>query len=933
MSKNRKQEIDEVIESIIDKNMIDVMSDRFARYSKYIIQQRAIPDAKDGLKPVQRRILYSMWNLKLKNNQPFKKSARIVGDVIGRYHPHGDSSIYEALVRMSQEWKSNYPLIQMHGNKGSIDDDPAAAMRYTESRLEKISELLLSDLDKKVVPLAPNFDDTEYEPIVLPSLIPNLLINGAKGIAAGFATEIPPHNLNEVIDATIHLINHPTASNEDLMQIVLGPDFPTGGIIQNIEGIKQAFETGQGKIYISSKYRYIYDSKNEEKIVGVEIYEIPFGVIKSKIVTDIDTLVFDKTINGIKEVRDQSNREGISIYLELNDDANVEAIMNYLLSKTDLRIAYNYNMVAICDNAPKLMNLYTLIGTYLSHLREINTNAILFDLNKYKMRLEIVEGFIKVAEISDEVIKVIKNSDNSKKGVIEALENTFGFTNLQATAIAELRLYKLSRMDQIEYINESKTLKEDIKRCNLLLNDPKEFDKYLINQLSDIKNEFGRARLTEISDDKINTNVDVKLLAKKEDYYFFISKEGYFKRLSVKAFASNELKTYKLKEQDNLLYFNKINSLSKLIFFTNLGNFFVIDAHILKESSWKDLGIHISTIVALDNNEKIIRVLDVSSFDSYVSLLFITKKGMAKRVAINEFDSKSLNRKRNCIKLKGNDALLDVKITNKEKMLILLITGGLYYLFKNHSEIPLYSLSASGIKLLYKLDNDQEIEGFSPISYNNKLVITTTEGQFKIVKCDESWSLTSRISRGKKFFDHLKSVKSQISNVEVYTKDLQCYYTNANNELESYDLKNVDLTEINTPISRTRLNNFNASATLIQPITIYELPEESIEERNKIRLENNLVNTQTIETTLFKHQYIYDDDFYNEKSNFEIKEQTLEQDIPLFEETPDFVEHKKEKQPKEEHIATKESVQEKLDKVNEINIDDLLNKIKDLNKK
>ncbi|MFC2751564.1 MAG: DNA gyrase subunit A, partial [Metamycoplasma salivarium] len=322
---SRKQEIDLFIDNIIEKSMVDIMSDRFGRYSKYIIQQRAIPDARDGLKPVQRRILFSMWNLHLKNNQPFKKSARIVGDVIGRYHPHGDSSIYEALVRMCQEWKSNYPLVEMHGNKGSIDDDPAAAMRYTESRLEKISELLLSDLDRKVVPMAPNFDDSEYEPIVLPSLIPNLLINGSKGIAAGFATEIPPHNLTEILNATIKLIKKPNASFSELREIVKGPDFPTGGIINGVEGITEAFENGQGKIILSSKYHFIYDEKNKDKVIGIEIYEIPFGIVKSKLVADIDGLVLDKNINGVKEVRDQSNREGISIYLELDDDANPEA--------------------------------------------------------------------------------------------------------------------------------------------------------------------------------------------------------------------------------------------------------------------------------------------------------------------------------------------------------------------------------------------------------------------------------------------------------------------------------------------------------------------------------------------------------------------------------------------------------------------------------
>lgn len=628
---SRKQEIDLFIDNIIEKSMVDIMSDRFGRYSKYIIQQRAIPDARDGLKPVQRRILFSMWNLHLKNNQPFKKSARIVGDVIGRYHPHGDSSIYEALVRMCQEWKSNYPLVEMHGNKGSIDDDPAAAMRYTESRLEKISELLLSDLDRKVVPMAPNFDDSEYEPIVLPSLIPNLLINGSKGIAAGFATEIPPHNLTEILNATIKLIKKPNASFSELREIVKGPDFPTGGIINGVEGITEAFENGQGKIILSSKYHFIYDEKNKDKVIGIEIYEIPFGIVKSKLVADIDGLVLDKNINGVKEVRDQSNREGISIYLELDDDANPEAIINYLMTKTELRISYNYNMVAIYENSPKLMNLEMLLHAYLNHLKEINRKGIEFDLAKHKIRLEIVEGFIKVAEISDEVIKVIKASDNSKKGVILALQQHFGFTELQATAIAELRLYKLSRMDQLEYQNEKISLEELIARCNLLLTDANEFDKFLISQLKQIDKDYGKPRKTEISEEKITKNVNTKLLAKNEDFYFFISEQGYIKRISKKIKNANEFNTYKLKESDAIFYFDKINSLSKLIFFTNLGNYFVLDAHTLKECGWKDLGTHVSSLVALDNDEKIIRIMEAVSFKTYVNLVMVTKHGMAKK--------------------------------------------------------------------------------------------------------------------------------------------------------------------------------------------------------------------------------------------------------------------------------------------------------------
>ena len=963
---SRKQEIDLFIDNIIEKSMVDIMSDRFGRYSKYIIQQRAIPDARDGLKPVQRRILFSMWNLHLKNNQPFKKSARIVGDVIGRYHPHGDSSIYEALVRMCQEWKSNYPLVEMHGNKGSIDDDPAAAMRYTESRLEKISELLLSDLDRKVVPMAPNFDDSEYEPIVLPSLIPNLLINGSKGIAAGFATEIPPHNLTEILNATIKLIKKPNASFSELREIVKGPDFPTGGIINGVEGITEAFENGQGKIILSSKYHFIYDEKNKDKVIGIEIYEIPFGIVKSKLVADIDGLVLDKNINGVKEVRDQSNREGISIYLELDDDANPEAIINYLMTKTELRISYNYNMVAIYENSPKLMNLEMLLHAYLNHLKEINRKGIEFDLAKHKIRLEIVEGFIKVAEISDEVIKVIKASDNSKKGVILALQQHFGFTELQATAIAELRLYKLSRMDQLEYQNEKISLEELIARCNLLLTDANEFDKFLISQLKQIDKDYGKPRKTEISEEKITKNVNTKLLAKNEDFYFFISEQGYIKRISKKIKNANEFNTYKLKESDAIFYFDKINSLSKLIFFTNLGNYFVLDAHTLKECGWKDLGTHVSSLVALDNDEKIIRIMEAVSFKTYVNLVMVTKHGMAKKMSLTDFEDRQVARKRSCFPLKQDDKLVDVKISNDEKRILILLTGGIYYFFDDKI-IPEYSSKAAGISLL-KLPEDIYVEAFNTIRpTQDRVIIYTNKGQFKKVK-SVNIKPVSRGSRPKIFYYPTKSIQSEIVGIEPITKELIYYYTDANNEPTEFEYKKgLNFTNLQEMLSNVRIKNSNNIGYLIQPYKIKELVEEPIEKREEINKQYeesaNLDLTLSVETTIFKHNYSNPNEVYdqiaerklNRENNKDItRTKTIEENIKLFDEFEDKsldnkqqdeneevdvdltktfeaaidvgkIYSKKEKKEKDNTPVTKESVDKKIAEMEKLDLDSILN--------
>lgn len=933
MKKDRKEEIQEVTENIIEKNMADIMSDRFGRYSKYIIQQRAIPDARDGLKPVQRRILYSMWNLHLKNSEPFKKSARIVGDVIGRYHPHGDISIYEALVRMAQDWKSNFPLIEMHGNKGSIDDDPAAAMRYTESRLEKISELMLKDLDRKVVKMAPNFDDSEYEPIVLPALFPNLLVNGAKGIAAGFATEIPPHNLGEVIDATIALIKNPTISIEELSEIVKGPDFPTGAIINGINEIKKALSSGQGRITISSKYHYVYDKKDESKIIGIEIIEIPFGVVKSKLVADIDAIAIDKKISGIKEVLDQTDRNGISIFIQLEDGANADAIIAYLMNKTELSISYSYNMVAIDNNRPVILNLYSALIAYLSHLKEVNINGINYDLKKFKLRLEIVEGFIKVAEISDEVIHLIKESDNSKKGVILALMNKFKFSELQATAIAELRLYKLSRMDQIEFQEEKKNLEIQIENCNKLLNDKWEFNQYLIKQLLEIKNQYSKPRLTEISDQKIDKEIDHKLLTKNEDFYLYITKDGYYKKISLKVYTSNELSTFKLKEEDNVFYFDKVNSLSKILFFTNLGNYFIIDCHLFKDCNWKDLGQHISSIVALESSEKIIRVIEITSFNSYANFILISKLGYAKKVNLRDFENKSSLKTKTCMSFKDdNDELIDAQISNDEKMLFILLNNGMYHLVSENELKVGISLKARGIRLLLNLYKHPQLQvsGFITVSkYNN--IIYLTQGGY--IKCWDAskLELTTR-NTPKMLFTPLKNNILGLQSLAVTLSNLKMLYTDNNGNLAEYDWKFI----LKDKTKESKLLKLDYSFTnpgyFITPIKINELIEADEIEQEKIRQEYQGYIDKNIELTaehaLIKKSYNQDIQHLNNEEQEELFQISTE-DIEL----PNVSNNVNDNQKNKKNIATKESVSQKIQEIEKIDLETIMQKIKQIKKK
>ncbi|PZV99814.1 DNA topoisomerase (ATP-hydrolyzing) [Metamycoplasma auris] len=934
MAKDNKKEFEETIENIIEKNMIEIMNTSFSRFSKYVIQQRAIPDARDGLKPVQRRILYSMWNLKLRNKDQFKKSARIVGDVLGKYHPHGDSSVYEAMVRMAQEWKSNYPLVQMHGNKGSIDDDPAAAMRYTESRLEKIAEYMLKDLERKVVAMIPNFDDSEYEPVVLPTLFPNLLLNGAVGIASGFATQIPPHNLNELIDATIAMINNKDIDVESLMKYVKGPDFPTGGIIHGINGIKEAFKSGKGKISLSAKYNFIKNKK--DKTIGIEITEIPFGVIKSKLVFEIDSIIASKTISGIKEIRDQSDRDGLSIYIDIDEDSNAEAIITYLMNKTKLRINYDYNMMAIYKSAPVLLSLDKAIYAFLEHLSLINTKGIKYDLKKYQLRHEIIKGFIKVAEISDQVIKLIKESDNSKKGVISALMDKFHFSEIQATTIAELRLYKLSKMDQIEFQNEKKYLEDLISNCKLLLNDQQEFNKYLISQLNEIKNEFGKERKTEILDELVNKEVDYKSLTKNEDFYFFFSQDGYIKKITPKIFNSNDLSSFRLKNDDAILYYNKINSLSKILFFTNKGNFFILEAHSLKDNIWKELGIHISSYINLDIYEKVIRVMEVSSFDTYLDLILITKFGYGKKIKFSDLESKIYNRKRSCISLKNeDDELVDVKFGNNEKDIFILLNNGLYFLINENEFSSTLTLKAQGIKLLPKL-NKTYVVAFCTISKFNKILMLTQDGVTKVWNAVDL-AYTNRTNRGTFLFNILKNVNCTPKNLEVITDSLEFIYTNKNNEVTEFDINKIE--NNNKKIDKLS-NNYiesNNSGYLIQHLKIEELIDVDDEEKKKLRsyylkkLDDNKTIIGNLKETLFQRYYSLKEEtkYTNSPVNFKHNEK-----INLFElDNNEIIETTSNSLDKNSLKNKQINLENKLKAMDNIDLDSIEEKVKEITKK
>ncbi len=837
------------------QSLDSIMSDRFARYSKYIIQQRALPDVRDGLKPVQRRILYSMNDLGLQNEKSYKKSARVVGDVIGKYHPHGDSSIYEALVRMAQDWKMGEPLIEMHGNKGSIDDDPAAAMRYTEAKLSKISSLMLQDLDKNTVSFAPNFDDTEKEPTVLPSYIPNLLLNGAKGIASGFATEIPPHNLGELLDAVVAKIKNPEISWKSLMRYIKGPDFPTGGIIYGTKGIETSFEKGQGRINLCSKYIIEKENKNEV----IRILEIPFGVIKSKLVRDIDELRVNGQINGIKDVRDESDRNGISIAIILEENVNSQTIVNFLMQKTDMKIYYNYNMVTIVDYAPKILGIDKMINAYLNHIRIVKTRAIQFDLAKFEKRLEIIIGLIRVSEIPDEVIKVIRESTGGKQGVIANLQNILHFTLIQATAIAELRLYRLNRTDVSIYHEEKKELEEKIAYYKLLLSDSNAFDQHLIEMFKQIKKEYARPRKTLIYEEELNINIKQEELIKKESCWISFSRDGYLKRITNKTFESNEIGTFAIKENDQIIYFDRSNTINKLLVFTSLGNYAIIPIHKINETKWKEEGQFISDFVEIGNNEKIVSIIDINSFNVKAYVILVTKLGIGKRVLLKDFEASRISKTMKAISFKkANDQLIAAKISNGIEDIII-TTNTTHTVKFSENELPILSARASGNTLIKVEHNWVTAFGIA----NNKDSITLIIGNNNYKNINFSTIVySSRATKGQQFFKNISSknivrdiIKNQPTNFVINTNNNQIVMMNFNHTANIDNIINDNFAKISKisgiayPIINYNINENNQYFKVqFDQKTSNEIVEEATTKINKI-FETNEKRLKEIDET------------------------------------------------------------------------------------
>ncbi|MDH5101133.1 DNA topoisomerase IV subunit A [Lactobacillus kefiranofaciens] len=760
-------------ERIREMPLEQVMGERFGRYSKYIIQERALPDIRDGLKPVQRRILYAMYQDGNTYDKPFKKAAKAVGNIMGNFHPHGDSSIYGALVHLSQDWKMREPLVEMHGNNGSMDGDGPAAMRYTESRLSKISNMLLQDIDKQTVNMVLNFDDTEYEPTVLPARFPNLLVNGSTGISSGYATEIPPHNLGEVIDATIYLLKHPNATLEDLMKYVKGPDFPTGAIVMGTKGIKEAYQTGRGRIQVRAKTSIQEIRGHRQEIVATEI---PFDVNKALLVKKIDEIRLNKEIDGIAEVRDETDRHGLSIVVELKKDADAQNILNYLFKNTDLQVSYNFNMVAIDHMTPVQVGLKRILSSYLEHEKEVVTKRTKFDLDKAEARLEIIQGLIHAMDILDQVIKTIRASKN-KTDAKKNLTTKYKFTAKQAEAIVSLQLYRLTNTDVNELIAEQNKLNKLAKKFRKLLSDRKTLEKEIIKELSAVKKEFSNPRRTQISEESAKVEIDETALVADEQVRVLISRDGYLKRSSLRSYQSTDDTDNGLPDGDTVVYENTLSTLTNLYLFTNRGNVIYRPVHELVEAKWKETGQHLSQEIGLDTDEQIIRAFTFSTLDLNVSFLLATNDGYIKQVELANLQPTRTYKSRamTAIRLKNKDSRvvgvdLIKEATEKE---ITLFTHRAYAVRYNISEVPSSGAKAIGVKSV-NLKDDDYIVGY--VLVDKKYVdlihvgLITQRGAFKQFKL-ELVNKVSRAKRGVLVLRELKTKPHRIAGLAFYAQN------------------------------------------------------------------------------------------------------------------------------------------------------------------
>lgn len=836
--------MEDVLKRIHDYALEDIMGDRFGNYAKEIIQDRAIPDVRDGLKPVQRRILYAMHKAGNTSDKPFIKCAATVGDVLGKFHPHGDSSVYDAMVRMSQWWKQNTILVSIHGNNGSIDGDGPAAYRYTEARLGPISKELLRDLDKDTIPWAPNFDDRFLEPTVLPAQFPNLLVNGANGISAGYATSIPPHNLGEIIDATIKRIDSPNCRLDTILEIVKGPDFPTGGIVEGKNGIIDAFTTGRGKVVVKCKYEFVKE-KGREQIV---IHEIPFEVNKAMLVNKIDSIRIDKKIDGIAEVRDESDREeSVRIVIDLKKDANRDLIINYLLKNTELQVNYNYNMVSIVDRRPMTLGIIPILDAYIEHKKSVVVKRTEFDLATARKEIHIVEGLIKALSILDEVIACIRRSKN-KSDAKDNLVKEFNFTVAQAEAIVTLQLYRLTNTDVTELEEKHKNLLAIIAGLEEILGNEDRLKSVMKDELRAIKKEYATPRLTTIVDEVTEIKIDTDAMLPREDCVVVVTHDGYVKRVSLRSYDEKE--STLVKDGDYVIGLYKINTINTVLLFTDLGNYLYLPVYEIPDCKWKELGKHVSNIIKLEPNENIIKSIPVYDFDNGI-ITMVSKNGMIKRTNLSDFKVSRYSKAMTAFKLKDDDLVVSVTDKQGDEIFISTYNGiGLRYLL---SEVGITGVKSAGVKGI-GLKNDYVVGASIFSGDNNFVCIITEKSTGKRVKISEF----ERTSRGRKGIQLIRDVKTnpyRILNSFVGDKfDFVVKIGNDFDNIKSTSLPIMDRYSTGSSISKGKINDIFVSPILLDSES-YKVNNVSVEEE---------VETLDIKLDEIDEQILTIDDFLDD---------------------------------------------------------------------
>ena len=808
----------DILKRIQDYALEEIMGDRFGKYAKEIILDRAIPDVRDGLKPVQRRILYAMYKANNTWDKGYIKCAATVGDVLGKFHPHGDSSVYDAMVRMSQWWKQNTILVDIQGNNGSMDGDSAAAYRYTEARLAKIAGELLSDLDKDTVKWAPNFDDRFLEPTVLPAKFPNLLVNGSNGISAGYATNIPPHNLGEIVDATIKRIDSPNCRLETILEIVKGPDFPTGGIVEGKNGIIDAFTTGRGKVIVKSKTEFKKEKGKEQIIVT----EVPFEVNKAMLVQKIDALRIDKKIDGIAEVRDETDREGLRIAIDLKAGANKELILNYLLKNTDLQVSYNYNMVTIVNRTPKTLGIIPILDAYIDHLKEVTTNRTEFNLASYKKEYNIVSGLIKAISILDEVIATIRASKNKSDAKVNLVQK-YDFTEEQAEAIVMLQLYKLTNTDIVVLENRSEELKGLIAECEKILSDENDLKNVMKSELRDIRKKYAEPRKTEIRDEISEIKISELDMVTKEDFVVCISGAGYVKKHSLKVMASNENEYPTVKEGDYIEGFYKVNNLDTILLFTNLGNYLFLPVREIAESKFKDVGTHVSSIIKVSDGERIVKTIAVHQFDDSIITAF-SKNGMVKRMPLNVLEVSRYTKPISMFKLKEDDELINVSRFDGKEAIV--ITNDGYGLKYNVSEIPVVGIRTSGVKAIKLNAFAQVVNGFVVNPEKEYITLFTDKNTAKRIKLTD----IEKTTRAKKGSIVLKSPKTKKYDIiKAYPTSSKSIFGIIDGDIgyiKSSDINIMDIASTGTTYTKKNVDNVFQVSKIIDITNEKDMPKK-----------------------------------------------------------------------------------------------------------